>query len=164
MHDRAERVADQLYFGYRHPETGQPSQPNPKQAVAHASLADEVFFGGAAGPGKSEWVIIDAVKTGLQWPRVDVAIFRSTHMDLERSLVPRWHELVDPRLGRFNAGKMRGELVNGSRIWFCYCARDSDVYKYQSAQWVALFNDEASHHTGFQLNYLRSRVRSLVPG
>lgn len=149
----------QVYFGYQS-EGGEPREPNPKQRLAHACDADELLYGGAAGGGKSEWLLIEAATVCLEHPGVEVALFRRTYEELEASLILRSQALIPPDLATYQAGRKRWVFRNKSILWFRYCARESDVYKYQSAQWVMLGLDEATHFTEFQYSYLCSRVRS----
>lgn len=71
-------------------------------------------------------------------------------------------------LARYEAGRKRWVFKHPkggkSFLWFRYCAREADVYKYQSAQWVMLGLDEATHFTEFQYKYLISRVRTRKKG
>ena len=55
--------------------------------------------------------------------------------------------------------------MNGSILYFCYCASDDDLLVYQGSEIHLLLVDEATHLTEYQLNYLRSRVRlgSFIP-
>lgn len=71
------------------------------------------------------------------------------------------------QLARYEAGRKRWVFKHRgghSYLWFRYCAREADVYRYQSAQWVMLGVDEATHFTEFQYKYLISRVRSRKKG
>lgn len=147
-------------WGYIHPKTGERVGPQPKQALAHACKADVLFYGGAAGGGKSEFLIVEAVTTCLEYPGVEVAVFRRTHKELLKSLVGRFRKLVPKHIARFNKSDMCATFANGSVLWFCHCQHESDVYNYQSAEWVLLGIDEASHFTQFQVDYLMTRVRS----
>jgi hypothetical protein len=164
-------MSKQVYFGYVDDTTGEPSQPNAKQALAHGTIADELCYGGAAGGGKSEWLLIEAGSTCLEHPNVEVALFRRTFEELEASLILRsqalFHPLVEVKLARYEAGRKRWVFKHpkgNSFLWFRYCAREADVYRYQSAQWVMLGLDEATHFTEFQYRYLTSRVRSRQKG
>jgi len=155
------------YFGYINDTTGDPSEPNARQAVAHRCLADELCYGGAAGGGKSDWLLVEAGAVLLEHPGVEAALFRRTYEELEASLILRSHalfvHLVAFKRARYEAGRKRWVFYHSganSYLWFRYCARESDVYRYQSAQWVFLGLDEATHFTEFQYTYLTSRVRS----
>ncbi len=159
------RQAGPFEFGYISPTTGlhERGLENPKQFLAHTSQADWLFYGGAAGGGKSEYLIVEAVQVCLDNPGCEVALFRRTHKDLLRSLIMRFRALVPKRIARFNATDMYAQFFNGSILWFCYCATEADVYNYQSAQWLMLGLDEASHFTEYQFMYLQTRVRSVIP-
>jgi hypothetical protein len=155
------------YFGYINDTTGDPSQPNQRQAVAHRCVADELCYGGAAGGGKSDWLLVEAGTVLLEHAGVEAALFRRTYEELEASLILRSHalfnNLVAFKLAKYEAGRKRWVFFHrggNSYLWFRYCARESDVYRYQSAQWVFLGLDEATHFTEFQYTYLTSRVRS----
>ena len=157
----------QPYFGYINDTTGDPSEPNARQKVAHECLADELCYGGAAGGGKSDWLLVEAGAVLLEHPGVEAALFRRTYEELEASLILRSHalyaHLVAFKLAKYEAGRKRWVFFHRqghSYLWFRYCARESDVYRYQSAQWVFLGLDEATHFTEFQYTYLTSRVRS----
>jgi len=155
------------YFGYINDTTGDPSPPNARQTVAHKCVADELCYGGAAGGGKSDWLLVEAGTVLLEHAGVEAALFRRTYEELEASLILRshalFHNLVAFKLAKYEAGRKRWIFFHrggNSYLWFRYCARESDVYRYQSAQWVFLGLDEATHFTEFQYTYLTSRVRS----
>lgn len=134
----------------------------PKQAFAHACLATIMFYGGAAGGGKSFWAIVEAVTLCIQYRGIQVAIFRRTAPELRQSIILDFLLLVPRFIAVYNKSDSCARFWNGSIIWFCYAKYEQDVYKYQSAQWEALFIDEASHFTEFQVLYLITRVRSAA--
>jgi hypothetical protein len=156
-------------------EPGSRCKPQPKQQLAHISLADIVFYGGAVGGGKSEYAIVEAVTLALEHPGVKVAIFRRTLKELDQELVGRlilltWAGDKNVRgpngklFAKYNSQQHKLTLWNGSEVWLCYCDRESDVYKYQSFQIIGLFLDESSHFTEFMVKYLITRVRSARRG
>lgn len=154
------RAPKDFTFGYIHPRTNERVGPQEKQALAHGCPADVLFYGGAAGGGKSEFLIVEAVTTCLEHAGVEVAVFRRTHKELKKSLVGRFRKLVPKHIAKFNATDMCATFANGSVLWFCHCQHEGDVYNNQSAEWVMLGIDEASHFTQFQIDYLMTRVRS----
>lgn len=149
---------------YRHPDTLERSKPNPRQKFASSIQADWLFYGGQVGGGKSSWLAHEAACYCAEFPRVQAALFRRTHKDLERSLALELRTMIPQGLAVFNASLMRWEFWNGSLLWLCYCAHESDVYQYQSAQWGFLGIDESTHFTEFQFRYLVTRVRSPRSG
>lgn len=151
---------DRFIVGYRDARTGQPCPPNEKQALAHASSADELLYGGAAFGGKSEYVIQEAIATCLMYAGCEVACFRRTLPELEQSLILRFLRYVPRSIAKYNSQKKRAVFKNGSILWFHYCATDKDVYNYQSAEWVLLLIDQAEQFTLPMATYLFSRVRS----
>ena len=186
----------QFTFGYLHPTGGCPHdppcspagskpfggndlgsrcQPQPKQAIAHASLADIVFYGGAVGGGKSEFAIVEAVTLCLLYAGCKVAIFRRTLTQLEQELEGRiilltWADDKSLRAPngklfcKYNRQRHVFKFWNGSELHLCFCNNERDVYKYQSFQIIGLFIDESSHFTEFMVRYLITRVRSPMPG
>ena len=61
--------------------------PTPKQRLFHASIADEVLFGGAAGGGKSKAIVMDALLRCLTYPRTHAYVFRRTYGELEDTVI-----------------------------------------------------------------------------
>lgn len=134
--------------------------PNAKQMLAHTTPAEQIFYGGAAGGGKSIWLVVALVGYAAVTGGVQVAIFRRHYKELHQSIVPMVLSML-PR-GSYRFDKQLGQLTflhNGSIVWFLHCARDSDVILYQSSNWRKLGIDEASHMTQFIVDYLTTRVR-----
>jgi hypothetical protein len=160
----AGNAVERFIIGYRNARSGAPEPPNPKQALAHASEADELLYGGAAFGGKSEYAIWEAIAICLQIPGCDVAIFRRTHTELEHDLINRFLKYVPRHIAKYNDSKKIARFYNGSRLLFCYCHTERDKFRYQSDQWTALIIDQAEHFTESIALYLFSRVRTSIPG
>lgn len=164
---------DEWSWGYTHPSGACPHEPactvdrvrclpQPKQSLAHVSLADVLFYGGALGGGKTEFSLVEAVTLCLQHPFGKVALFRRT-LKQHREIISRFRQLVPRDIARYNSQDHIATFYNGAQLWFGYCEREADVYNYQGEEWIALFIDEASHFTEFQVTYLITRVRSANP-
>lgn len=133
--------------------------PQPRQALLHGTAAHQIFYGGAVGGGKSHALRWDAVGFCLDNPGLDAYLFRRTRSELDMTHIRRIEMELPNELGRYNKTGNRFEFVNGSVLNFCYCEVETDVTRYQSAEFHWLGIDEASHFTEFQLAYLRGRVR-----
>ena len=130
-----------------------------KQAAFIEATAREVLFGGAAGGGKSYGQLIDALLFALKYPRSRQLILRRSFAELDKSLIRSSLEIFPRTLYRYNSQSHLGKFTNGSLIDFGYCANESDVYQYQSAEYDVVRFDELTHFTEFQYTYLISRVR-----
>lgn len=130
-----------------------------RQKAFLSATADEVLFGGAAGGGKSYGQLIDALLYALKYPKSKQLILRRTFPELEKSLIRVSLEIYPRELYRYNSANHVGKFANGSFIDFAYCDRETDVYKYQSAEYDVIRFDELTHFTETMYTYLLSRLR-----
>lgn len=108
-------------------------QPHPKQTALHTSAANEILFGGAAGPGKSCCLRAEAVFWCARVPGIQVYLFRRTFPELEKNhVLPSMLELNQTYF-TWNDQKKRWTCANGSMIHFCHCQHETDVFGYQGA-------------------------------
>ena len=135
----------------------------PKQLEFVQADADEVLFGGAAGGGKSHGQLLDAILYAFKYPGSKQLILRRTFAELDKSIVRKAWEIFPTSLWKYNASAHTGTFVNGSIIDFGYCARENDVYQYQSAEYDVIRFDELTHFTETQYTYLISRLRGTTP-
>lgn len=140
-------------------------EASPKQQLFHHAEADEVFFGGAVGGGKSYAILWDAVFFCINNKDVTVSIFRRTYPELEKSVILEALRVIPATWYTYNKKEHRMYFhATGSILEFNYCLYDSDVYQFQSAQYDRLYFDELSHFNKFQYIYLLSRLRTTKPG
>jgi hypothetical protein len=140
-------------------------RPTDKQSEFLSANDDEVLFGGAAGGGKSDAIVIDALGAafgGYQAERYRALLIRRTFPQL-RELIDRTRAIypaIDPG-ATFKEADKAWEFSSGAKLIFGFCERDADVYQYQGQeyQWIGI--DELGHFpTSFVYEYLTSRLRS----
>jgi len=94
------------------------------------------------------------------WPGSTTAIFRRTYPELEDSHIrPILKETAGTAFS-YHEGRRELRSPNGSVCLFRYADDEKDLRHYQSAEWEALFIDEATHMPGDYIEFLRARVRS----
>ena len=123
------------------------------------SKAFETLFGGAAGGGKSHGQLLDALRFAVVYPGSRQLMLRRTMPELERSLVPAAMRLYPQSVASYKVSEHRWDFINGSTLEFGYCDAESDVTKYQSAEYDVIRFDELTHFTESQFTYLLSRIR-----
>lgn len=119
----------------------------------------ETLFGGAAGGGKSHGQLLDALRFAVCYPGSRQLMLRRTMPELERSLVPAALRLYPQCIAKYKVSEHRWDFANGSALEFGYCDAESDVTKYQSAEYDVIRFDELTHFTESQFTYLLSRIR-----
>lgn len=134
-----------------------------QQMALIRSQAFETLFGGAAGGGKTYALAIDALVFAAQYPRSRQLVLRRTMPELERSLIPVTLAIYPQAVGKFVKSERVWQLVNGSVIEFGYCDAETDVTRYQSAEYDVIRFDELTHFTEYQYAYLISRIRGANP-
>lgn len=123
------------------------------------ATASEVLFGGAAGGGKSYGQTVDAFLFALRYPGSKQLLLRRTFAELDKSLIRTVLSWYPRDIFSYNSSAHVGRFTNGSCIDFGYCASETDVYQYQSAEYDVIRFDELTHFTEAQYVYLISRVR-----
>ena len=139
---------------------------HPRQYFALMSPAQEIFFGGAVGGGKSHLLRVASIVYSVWVPGLQVYLFRRTYKDLMRNHIHTpggYPELLkamlDKKLVIWNKSDNSFDFQNGSRIQLTHCQYDSDVLNYQGAQIGLLLLDESTHLSAYVYKFLRSRVR-----
>jgi Terminase large subunit, T4likevirus-type, N-terminal len=152
-----ERIAnDEVELGY---------EPFPKQKEFHASPAKYRLFGGAAGPGKSKALLMEAVLQAHERAGVNTLLLRRTFSELEQSLLLYFRRDIPRELYKsYNESKHVVTWLNGSTTRFGYCQSEADVYQYQGAEFLFIGIDELTLFTLRQWQFLTSRNRCPVPG
>lgn len=135
----------------------------PKQAYMIYDLqdVDEILWGGEAGGGKSEGLLMYALRRRLECPGSAGLMMRRTFPDLDKSLIRKSQKYYQ-KYAKWSEAKRKWTFKNGSIQDFGYCESDKDVYQYQSAEYDDICIDEVTQWTEFQYLYLMSRLRSTT--
>src|SRR5579859_6815166 len=140
-----------------------PYKPFAKQDEFHNCKAKYRLFGGAAGPGKSKALLMEAIAQATKFPNVNTLLLRRTFPELEGSLLLYFRRDVPRELYRsFNEAKHIVTWHNGSTTRFGYSQSENDIYQYQSGEYLFIGVDELTHFTLRQWQFLTSRNRCPV--
>ena len=141
-------------------------KPAPKQAMLLSAIDLEVLYGGAAGAGKSDCLLIDAL--GLQQNAIEnrnyqAILFRRTFPDL-RDLIDRSQDLYPAFGGRYDKTSHIWTFPSGARVEFGHMQYDSDRFKYRGRAFQYIGWDELTlFPTDVPYRYMLSRLRSKDP-
>ena len=129
-----------------------------------ARFEDEALSGGAAGGGKSEALVAEALRQA-HIPHYRALILRKTYPELS--------ELID-KSQRYYRGAFPGaqwsearhmwRFPSGAKIYFGAMQHTNDRFKYQGRAYDYIAFDELTHFTQDEYLYLLSRNRASGPG
>ena len=130
-----------------------------KQAAFINAEADEILFGGAAGGGKSYGQLIDAFLYAMKYKGSKQILFRRTYPELEKSIIRTALQLYPKELCSYHKTSHSITFLNGSLLDFGYIDSETDVFKYQSAEYDVIRFDELTHFSEQMYVYMISRLR-----
>lgn len=138
--------------------------PHPKQAAFLLLDCLEAFFGGAAGPGKSEALLMGALQY-VDIPGYAAILFRQTfaELTLPEALMSRAAEWLYPfrksHEVHWSEHKKTYTFPSGATISFGYLEHSGDRFRYQSSAYQYIGFDELTHFEKQDYLYLFSRLR-----
>lgn len=152
----------------------QPSEPQLLFLMAEdGALVDgawwpvkEKLYGGAAGGGKSDALLMDALKD-VVYGEHHALLMRRTYPDLTQdgALIPRSHEWLRNKRGCYWHGAMRKwHFETGATIAFRHMQDESDKYGLQSAEFSMIGFDELTQFSLTQYTFSISRLRRTKGG
>lgn len=123
----------------------------------------EVLFGGAKGGGKSECLLIDAIRDASH-PRYRGLILRRQLKDAE-DLIDRSLRLFPSIFpgARFNKNEAKWYFPSGATLQFGHAKEEADVYAYNGREFHFIGFDELQEFTLKQYLFMFSVARSSVP-
>lgn len=143
-----------------------PHQPFPKQAAFLLLPHREAFYGGSAGGGKSDALLMGALQY-VDIPGYSAILFRKTHAELKLAgaLMFRAKEwltsYIDSKEVHWSEQDKVFTFPSGATVAFGYLENDRDMYRYQSAEFQYIGFDELTHFKERHYTYLFSRLRRL---
>jgi predicted phage terminase large subunit-like protein len=137
----------------------------PQQAFLLLSFVPEVFYGGAAGGGKSDAGLMAALQY-VDVPGYSALIIRRTYADLSLpgAIMDRANDwLAGTGARKRDGGKLwefpTNDPARPATLQFGYAQTHADVKRYQGAEFQAIFVDELTHFEERTYLYLFSRLR-----
>lgn len=142
-----------------------PHIPTPPQH-AFLYLDDlEVLFGGAAGGGKSDTLLMAAAQY-VDVPGYAALLLRRTYADLSLpgAIMARSKEWWLNTDAKWNEIEKTWTFPSGATITFGYLQTANDVYRYQGAEFQFIGIDELTQIAEAEYKYLLSRLRRPTAG
>jgi PBSX family phage terminase large subunit len=123
----------------------------------------EVLYGGAAGGGKSDWLLMEALKY-VSMPGYAAILFRRTYTDLSLpgALMDRAEEWLGGSNAKWSDKEKTWHFPSGATLSFGYLENYRDHYRYQGPEFQFVGFDELTQFTERQYRYLFSRLRRLA--
>lgn len=139
-------------------------QPGPQTDAICANWCEEMLYGGAAGGGKTDFLLGDYLQDVPEYRAAWQGIlFRRSMPELEE-MIARSTELYPQTGGVWREQKKSWHWPNGARLRMRYLEADRDATRYQGGAFPWIGWDELGQHpTPFGYKYLRGRLRSAHP-
>ena len=140
-----------------------PHKPTPKQAAFLLLTHREALYGGAAGGGKSDALLMAALQY-VDVPGYSALLLRRTfrQLNLAKSLIPRSHEWLANTDASWHGGDMRWTFPSGAVLDFGHCQHEHDKHNYQGGEYHFIGFDELTGFSLGQFSFITSRLRRLA--
>lgn len=137
-----------------------PHKPHPKQAEFLALQTREALYGGAAGGGKSDALLMAALEY-VHVPGYSALLLRRTYADLALpgAIMDRAHTWLAGTAATWNGTDKRWTFPSGATLSFGYLDTDRDRFRYASAEFQFVGFDELTQFPEQWYRFLFSRLR-----
>lgn len=139
-------------------------RPQPRQMAFLQRPEYEALYGGAAGGGKSDALLVEALRQ-VNIPHYRGVLFRKTYAELT-DLVDRSREIYGPAYprARLNMSNLTWAFPSGAKVVFDNMQDGKFRQKYQGRHFDFCGFDELTHFTWDEYSYMMSRNRPNGPG
>ncbi len=135
--------------------------PTPKQMAFLMCPRTEGFFGGSAGGGKTDTLLMGPLQH-VDQPRYSALLLRRTFRQLNQSnsIMNRARQWLAGSDAVWNNADKRFTFPSGASITFGYLDSEDDVFQYDSSEFQYIGFDELTSFSERQYTYLFSRLRT----
>jgi predicted phage terminase large subunit-like protein len=142
-----------------------PHEPHMKQHAFLLLTQREAMYGGAAGGGKSDALLMAALQY-VDVPGYAAILFRRTYADLSLpgALLDRAREWLGATDARWSEIEKTWHFPSGATVTFGYLDNENTKFRYQSAEFQFIGFDELTQFGESQYRYLFSRLRKPAVG
>lgn len=135
-------------------------QPHPMQAEFMSRNEYEALYGGAAGGGKSDAIVVEALRQ-VDNPNYRGIIFRKTYPQCRELIIKsiRLYKQAFPK-AEYNGSEHVWTFPSGAKIYFGSMPNSTSYLNYQGLSFSYIAFDELTHFTLEEYEYLISRNRA----
>lgn len=139
-----------------------PHEATPKQREFLALDTYEALYGGAAGGGKTDCLLMAAL-AHVDVPGYAALLLRRTYPQLRQpgGLIPRSHEWLQGTAASWNEVEKRWTFPSGATLTFGHVQHETDRYNYQGGEYQFIGFDELTQFPEGVYLYMHSRTRRV---